>query len=102
MRVIETNVISLFDDNEPQKWVDVHTNTVMGLPQTVRGRIAYALDALTSMRGASWVNTAVVLSLRYYILITRLEDLWSSMELLLISYSTSHCQSAPSTCIHLA
>jgi hypothetical protein len=55
MRVFETAVVSLFDKSPP-RWVQRETGKVMDLPTTVPGRLFYALDLATSLRGNSWFS----------------------------------------------
>ena len=51
MKILDTTFISLLDD-EPPCWVVDEKK--IPLPQTIIGRLAYALDFVTSLRGNSW------------------------------------------------
>ena len=51
MKILDTTFIGLLDD-EPPCWVVDEKK--MPLPQTIIGRLAYALDLATSLRGNSW------------------------------------------------
>lgn len=52
MRVLETTFVSMAD-SEPARWVVTSTGERLPLPTTFVGRVAYALDATTSLRGTS-------------------------------------------------
>ena len=54
MRVFETAVVSLFD-KDPPRWVK-KDGKVMDMPTTVKGRLLYAFDLATSLRGNSWMG----------------------------------------------
>lgn len=51
MRVLETALIGLTDD-EPPRWIV--EGKKIPLPETIKGRMAYTLDLATSVRGTSW------------------------------------------------
>lgn len=51
MRVLDTTFVSFLDD-EPPCWIVDGKKTP--LPQTIIGRLAYAVDSTTSLRGNSW------------------------------------------------
>ena len=53
MRVLETTYVGLMDENPPQWIVE---GKKIALPTTVAGRLAYAIDLATSLRGNSWFS----------------------------------------------
>jgi hypothetical protein len=53
MRVLETTFVGLMDERPPHWIVD---GEEIPLPTTVLGRLAYAIDATTSLRGSSWFS----------------------------------------------
>lgn len=53
MFVIDASFVTRITNDTP-RWVSLTSNEVMPLPTTFAGRMAYALDLLSSMRGISW------------------------------------------------
>jgi hypothetical protein len=58
MRVFETCFTGIFDDY-PSVWMKMDTGEKLPLPTTILGRLAYAVDLLTSLRGGSWFKGIV-------------------------------------------
>ena len=54
LRVIETCIIQLPD--YPPRWVDINTGALFPLLTTTRGRLAYTIDLLLTIRGCSWYS----------------------------------------------
>lgn len=54
MRAIDASFVTLLLQDGPPRWVSTTSNIVLPMPTTFSGRLAYALDLLTSMRGTSW------------------------------------------------
>jgi hypothetical protein len=40
----------------PPRWISLRTGEALSLPQDTMGRVAYALDLVTSVTGASWMS----------------------------------------------
>lgn len=56
MRIIDASFVTMIGNDVPPRWRSLSTNEVLPLPTTFSGRLGYAFDLLTSMRGISWYS----------------------------------------------